>query len=88
MGSPSVLFNRFASLTSRRTVPGAISSPRCSSTVAIFVLAAGLQARLDLTQTFSAPEAKQHPVFLGADQQQRAVGEIHQVSPFDDLVEG
>ena len=51
------------------------------------VLAAGLEPRLDLAKPLAAPEAEQHALVLGADQQHRAVRRIDEMAPFHRLVE-
>src|SRR4051794_6698197 len=52
-----------------------------------FVLAALLQARLDLNESLAAPEAEQDALVLGADEEQRAVVEVNEMAPLDLLVE-
>src|SRR4029079_9424722 len=45
------------------------------------VVAAGLQARLDALQALTAPKAEQHALVLSANEQNRPVRGIHEMSP-------
>ena len=51
------------------------------------VLAAWPKPRLDVPQVLATPEAEEDTMILGTNEQDRAIGEIHQMTPLDRLGE-
>src|SRR5688572_618810 len=51
------------------------------------VLAAGNEERFYVHEALATPEAEEHAVVLGADEQNRSVGEIDKMAPFHDLLD-
>ncbi len=87
VGSPSFLLSATASRVNLRTVAALIVSPSSSTTVAISYLPLCFRRGSIGAQPLSAPEPKQDSLGFSANEQDRAIRQIDQVSPLDFLLD-